>query len=232
MKTPKSGSLVLRLNVRFERPKNGPRRAYKYAAAGCAPPPSLATCQRRASCLEGLATTKTSLHHNRVNAFLHGAMQWFKNFEDERRLNASPVMIAASLHQMAEKDDPQVTPEALCLPEAVHAGFREKLFLYREANVLLALMDRVSPSSDVRDPLFELVFGEYERIIFRELSDHFGELSDHPILRAARRQSVMAALQDLKVRIHPPMGNKFDIARDWSRNWFAGMSRRDESRET
>jgi len=147
--------------------------------------------------LEGLATTKTSLHHNRVNAFLHGAMQWFKKFEDERRLNASPVMIAASLHQMAEKDDPQVTPEALCLPEAVHAGFREKLFLFREANVLLALMDRVSPSSDVRDPLFELVFGEYERIIFRELSDHFGELSDHPILRAARRQSVMAALQDL-----------------------------------
>jgi len=150
-------------------------------------------------------------------------MQWFKKFEDERRLSASPVMIAASLHQMAEKDDPQVAPEALHLPEAVHADFREKLFLYREANVLLALMDRVSPSSDVRDPLFEPVFGEYERIIFRELSDHFGELSDHPILRAARRQSVMAVLQDLKVRIHPPMGNKFDIARDWSRNWFAGI---------
>ena len=87
-------------------------------------------------------------------------MQWFKKFEDERRLSASPVMIAASLHQMAEKDDPQVAPEALYLPEAVHADFREKLFLYREANVLLALMDRVSPSSDVRDPLFEPVFLE------------------------------------------------------------------------
>ena len=173
--------------------------------------------------MEGFATTKTSLHYNRVNAFLHGAMQWFKNFEDERRLNASPVMIAASLHQMAEKDDPQVTPEALCLPEAVHAGFREKLFLYREANVLLALMDRVSPSSDVRDPLFELVFGEYERIIFRELSDHFGELSDHPILRAARRESVAAALQDLNFRMHPPRVNKWDFAVDWSRSWFAGI---------
>ena len=68
-------------------------------------------------------------------------------------------MIAASLHQMAEKDDPQVAPEALYLPEAVHADFRQKLFLYREANVLLALMDRVSPSSDVRDPLFEPVLG-------------------------------------------------------------------------
>ena len=173
--------------------------------------------------MEGFATTKTSLHHNRVNAFLHGAMQWFKKFEDERRLNASPVMIAASLHQMAEKDDPQVAPEALRLPETVHADFRQKLFLYREANVLLALMDRVSPSSDVRDPLFELVFGEYERIIFRELSDHFGELSDHPILRAARRESVAAALQDLNFRMHPPRVNKWDFAVDWSRNWFAGI---------
>ena len=172
--------------------------------------------------MEGFATTKTSLHHNRVNAFLHGAMQWFKKFEDERRLNASPVMIAASLHQMAEKDDPQVAPEALRLPETVHADFRQKLFLYREANVLLALMDLVN-SSDVRDPLFEQVLGEYERIIFRELSDHLGELSVHPILRDARHQSVTAALDDLKLRMHPPMGNRYDFARDWSRNWFASI---------
>ena len=33
----------------------------------------------------------------------------------------------------------------------------------------------------------------------------------------------MAALQDLKVRMHPPMGNKYDFARDWSRNWFASI---------
>ena len=150
-------------------------------------------------------------------------MAWLKIIEKKRLLSASPVMIAASLHQMAEKYDPQVAPTTLHLPEAVHAGFREKAFLYREANVLLALVDRVNPSSDGRDSLFEPVFWEYERIIFRESSDHFGELSDHPILRAARRQSVMAVLQDLKVRIHPPMGNKFDIARDWSRNWFAGI---------
>ena len=43
------------------------------------------------------------------------------------------------------------------------------------------------------------------------------------MLREARRQSVMAALQDLKVRMHPPMGNKYDFARDWSRNWFASI---------
>src|SRR3974390_1606149 len=114
------------------------------------------------------------------------AMAWLKNIEKKRLLSASPVMIAASLHQMAEKYDPQVAPTTLHLPEAVHADFRERVFLYREANVLLALVDRVNPSSDGRDSLFEPVFWEYERIIFRESSDHFGELSDHPILRAAK----------------------------------------------
>ena len=37
----------------------------------------------------------------------------------------------------------------------------------------------------------------------------------------------MAALQDLKVRMHPPMGNKYDFARDWSRNWFAGIGHKE-----
>ena len=175
--------------------------------------------------------TKTGLH-NRVKAFLNGAATWLKKFEDGRRLRTSPVMIAASLHQMAEEeDDPQVAPETLDLPEAVHARFREKAFLYREANVLLALMDRVSPSSDVRDPLFEPVLGEYYKsIIFEEYhlipartAGFFGEFLDHPIPREARRQSVLAALQDLKVRMRAPMGNKSDFARDWSRNWFASI---------
>jgi hypothetical protein len=84
------------------------------------------------------------------------------------------------------------------LPEPVHAQYREKLFLYREANVLLALIDWVRPSSDVRGPLFEPIFGEYKRTIFWESSDHliaartagfFWEL--YPILREARRQCVM-----------------------------------------
>jgi hypothetical protein len=150
-------------------------------------------------------------------------MAWLKIIEKKRLLSASPVMIAASLHQMAEKYDPQVAPTTLHLPEAVHADFREKVFLYREANVLLALVDRVNPSSDGRDSLFEPVFWEYERIIFRESSDHFGELSDHPILRAARRESVAAALQDLNFRMHPPRVNKWDFAVDWSRSWFAGI---------
>jgi hypothetical protein len=144
----------------------------------------------------------------------------------KRRLSSSQVTIAMSLHEMAKKGDPQVAPETLHLPEPVHVRYREKLFLYREANVLLALIDWVSASRDNRGPLFEPVSGEYKRIIFWESSDHlipartagfFGEL--YPI----RRQPVMAALQDLKVRMHPPMGNKYDFTRDWSRNWFASI---------
>ncbi len=48
-------------------------------------------------------------------------------------------MLAEKLHQiMAEEDDPASTPETYHLPEAVHTRFREKVFLYREANILLA----------------------------------------------------------------------------------------------
>jgi hypothetical protein len=101
------------------------------------------------------------------------AIPWFK-----RRLSTSPVMIATSLHQMAERDDPQVAPETLHLPEAVRARFREKVRLYREANILLALVDQVNPSRDGSDPLFEAVFWEYERIIFWELPRIFGESSN------------------------------------------------------
>ena len=151
------------------------------------------------------------------------ATAWLKIIEKKHLLSALPDMIAASLHQMAEKYDPQVAPTTLRLPEAVHGRFREKVFLYREANVLLALVDRVNPSSDGRDSLFEPVFWEYERIIFRESSDHFGGLSDHPILRAARRQSVTAALRDLNFRMHPPSFNKWGFTVDWSRNWFADI---------
>ena len=62
------------------------------------------------------------------------ATAWLKIIEKKHLLSASPDMIAASLHQMAEKYDPQVAPTTLRLPEAVHVGFREKVFLYREAN--------------------------------------------------------------------------------------------------
>lgn len=86
-------------------------------------------------------------------------MSWFKK---KRRLRTSPIVIAELLHQvMAEEDNPQGAPEIFHLPEPVHASFREKVFLYREANVLLALLIRAKQA-----PLFEQPLQEYERILF------------------------------------------------------------------
>ena len=48
----------------------------------------------------------------------------------------------------------------------------------------------------------------------------FWELAD-PVVRATRRQSVIAALRDLNLRTD--LGNGHDFALSWSRNWFAGI---------
>src|SRR5437660_1705445 len=64
-------------------------------------------------------------------------------FTKKRRLITSPIKIAQVLHQiMAEEDNPQGAPEAFELPRSVHARFPDKVVLYREANVLLALLVR------------------------------------------------------------------------------------------
>ena len=111
------------------------------------------------------------------------------------------------------------------MPDAVRTRFREKVRLYREANILLALADRVNPSRDGSDPLFEPVFWEYERIISGNCQES-GE--SHNPDRAARRQSVTVAVQDLNARMHPPsMGNRYEIAREWSRTWFAGIGHKE-----
>lgn len=145
------------------------------------------------------------------------AFPWFTKVEEKRRLSALPIIIATSLHQMAEKDDPQVAPDTLFLPETVHARFREKVHLYREANVLLALLNRVKRLRDggSGDRRFKPVFSEYERIVY-------GTSTKLPS-GAAKRRSIKAAMTDLNANLHPHMGNRFDLAREWSRNWFADI---------
>jgi hypothetical protein len=113
-------------------------------------------------------------------------------------------MIAELLHQiMAEEDNPQAAPEAFHLPEAVHARFRKKVFLYREANVLLALLVRAE-----QDPLFEQPLQEYERILFPEPPE--------TPEGAARLQAVKAAMQDLRTLMNLEDSRKLT----WGRNWF------------
>jgi hypothetical protein len=131
-------------------------------------------------------------------------MSWFKK---RRRLHTSPIIIAELMHQiMVEEDNPQASPEAFHLPEAVHPRFREKVFLYREANILLALLTRAN-----EDKLFEQPLQEYERILFPQSPD--------TPAGAARLQAVRGAMQDLRALIAPEDSRKLT----WGRKWFADI---------
>jgi|NGEPerStandDraft_6_1074524.scaffolds.fasta_scaffold173562_2 hypothetical protein len=131
-------------------------------------------------------------------------MSWFKK---ERRLQTSPIMIAELMHQiMVEEDNPQAAPKFFHLPEVVHPRFREKVFLYREANILLALLTRAK-----EDKLFEQPLQEYERILFPQSPD--------TPAGAARLQAVKGAMQDLRALVDPDDSRKLT----WGRKWFADI---------
>ena len=129
-------------------------------------------------------------------------MSWF---EKTRHLTTSPIMVAKLLHQiMAEEDNPQCAPEFFHLPESVHASFRAKVSLYRETNVLLALLIRAK-----QDPMFEPPLQEYERILFPQ--------SPETPAGSARLQAVKAAMQDLQILVDPKDSQKLT----WGRSWFS-----------
>ncbi len=131
-------------------------------------------------------------------------MSWFKK---KRRLRTSPTTIAELLHGiMAEEDDPQAAPEKFHLPEEFHARFRDKVFLYREANVLLALVTRAN-----QDPLFEPVLQEYERIVF--------PISPEMPAATVRLEIMKDAMQDLRALMDPGDNRKLT----WGRTWFADI---------
>jgi hypothetical protein len=131
-------------------------------------------------------------------------MSWFKK---GRRLQTFPIMIAELMHQiMVEEDNPHATPETYHLPETVHTRFREKVFLYREANILLALVVRAKD-----DKLFELPLQEYERILFPQ--------SPSTPEGAARLKAVKDAMLDLRALMDPSDNRKLT----WGREWFADI---------
>jgi hypothetical protein len=131
-------------------------------------------------------------------------MSWFKK---GHRLHTSPIMIAELMHQiLVEEDNPQAAPEFFHLPEAVHTRFREKVFLYQEANIPLALLIRAK-----EDKLFEQPLREYEHILFPQSPDTQAG--------AARLQAVRAAMLDLRVVFDPEDDRKLT----WGRNWFADI---------
>lgn len=132
------------------------------------------------------------------------SMSWFSK---KKRLRTSPIMIAELLHGiMAEEDNPQAAPEAFHLPDTVHDRFRDKVFLYREAIVLLALLIRAK-----QDSLFEPALQEYEHILFPE--------SPGTPAGTKRLQAVKAAMQDLQALMDPQDTHKLT----WGRNWFSAI---------
>src|SRR4029078_12616494 len=171
-------------------------------------------------------TPRERVKHLAAMAFMPFARNEKRRYSEMRRLSNFAIVIAGSLHQTVEKGYPLVASGVFHLPEALHAHFRQKVFLYREANILLALLNRVKTSRDENssDSLFRRIFFEYERLVF-------GELPDTPT-SAARRHSVKAALEDLNAHMPPPRGNKFDVARDWSRKWFADIGHNEINPET
>jgi hypothetical protein len=144
-------------------------------------------------------------------------MLWFTK---RPHLKFPPADIAGYLYRsMAELDVAQWSPEALDLPKAVHARFREKFSLYRETNILRALIDGAG-----FDPLFEPALREYERIVFR----------GPPTTTAGspRWCSVVDALNDLGARMNldeaaladVPEGNRRTVwGLKWSENWLSDI---------
>jgi hypothetical protein len=133
-------------------------------------------------------------------------MSWFKK---KRSLRISPILFADLLYQnWVDEDNPQAAPQKYHLPEAVHERFRQKVFLYREANVLLALWIWAK-----QDPLFEQPLHEYERILFPQ--------SPGTPDAAARLLAVRAAGGDLDDLVE--LGRKGSGQLAWARKWFADM---------
>jgi len=142
-------------------------------------------------------------------------MSWFKK---KRSLGISPILLADLLYQnWVEEDNPQAAPEQYQLPEAVHERFRQKVFLYREANVLSALLIWAK-----QDLLFEQPLQEYERILFPQ--------SPRTPAGAARLQAVKAAMGDLQdlIRLNEQRSGEFT----WARKWFADIGHDETNPET
>jgi predicted DNA-binding transcriptional regulator AlpA len=119
---------------------------------------------------------------------------------------------APGLGRNGSDTKPRSAPDHL--PDAVHERFRDKVFLYREANLLLAFVGLAQ-----EDPIFEQPLQEYERILFSEPPSTPGG--------AARLQALKAAMLDLRDRLNA-RGKEFT----WSRNWFATIGHDEDIPET
>ncbi len=122
-------------------------------------------------------------------------MGWFTR---KRRLKVSAIKLAELLHQIfVEESEQNVDPNSYNVPEAHFDKFRTKIFLYRSALVLTALVKKSS-----EDSIFQPTLAEYEHIL---------GLPD-----AKKWDDVRAAMSDLAVILTPTENPNLT----WSRNWL------------
>jgi hypothetical protein len=130
-------------------------------------------------------------------------MGWFM----KRRLKLDPIPLAEMLHQiLAEEDTPHSVPEPYHLPESVHQNFRERVLLYRETMILMALVEQSHA-----DPIFLPTLREYEHLLFQD--------GPEEAMRSGRLQAIKEAMIELADLLKP----RDDPYLSWTRRWLAGI---------
>ncbi len=137
-------------------------------------------------------------------------MSWFTK---RRHLRLDPIALAEMLHQiLVEEDTPHSVPHPYHLPESIYETFRERIFLYREALVLMTLV-----TQSQADPLFLPTLREYERILFQD--------GPEEAIRSGRLSAIKNAMEELTDLLLKPRSDPY---LSWCRRWFAEIGH-DES---
>jgi hypothetical protein len=129
-------------------------------------------------------------------------MSWF------RRKRLTGPELAEMLHGiLACEEYPPLAASNFEVPQAVVGSYNQRLFLYREALIYLALIER-EPSNS---PILGLTLSAYQSIIF---GDNY-----KASVESGRREALNAATMDLADLVKP--GSDIDIL--WGRRWLAEL---------
>jgi hypothetical protein len=126
-------------------------------------------------------------------------MSWF------RKKQLSAPQLAKMLHNIFVCEE--YTPLALdkfAVPEAAVEAFKQRILLYREALVYLALIERRSAN-----PCVAQVLSSYEALIFGD---------GHKLVTSGRRNSIFEATKEL-AQLFKPLAQDPDLS--WARHWIA-----------
>ena len=150
-------------------------------------------------------------------------MSWF------RRKAVSPAEIAKQLHSiLACEEDPLLAASNFDVPAPCLEAYRQRVFLYREASILLALVER-GPGNQKIAPTLKA----YEAIIFGK--DHAASVNNGRQKAVTEAMKEFADLVERVVDEHyddPPLATDNEGIRramrsflgiGWARLWFSAI---------